>query len=160
MNDRGSVLSNIIDLGCWESQWTADTFTAWRLMCRLNYSALYALISLPIDRIKKMFQIISEWDFLHFISSYHNDLVCLVKGHIYSSVVGTVLNRNGPKLNSPVILSYRHYCKFNQNPGLPVWVWTDLQSLTPQLLTWHCRDRISSCNIYAVQQDTQSDLTL
>ena len=23
-------------------------------------------------------------------------------------------------------------------------------------LTWYCRDRLSSCNIYAVQQDTQS----
>ena len=23
-------------------------------------------------------------------------------------------------------------------------------------LTWYCRDRVSSCNIYAVQQDTQS----
>ena len=25
-------------------------------------------------------------------------------------------------------------------------------------LTWHCRDRVSSCNIYAVQQDTQCGL--
>ena len=29
--------------------------------------------------------------------------------------------------------------------------------LTWTNLTWHCRDRVSSCNICAVQQDTQSD---
>ena len=26
------------------------------------------------------------------------------------------------------------------------------------ILTWYCRDRVSSCNIYAVQQDTQCGL--
>jgi len=56
----------------------------------------------------------------------------LVKGHFYSSVEGTVVDRKGPKLYSPVIFSYKLYCKFNQNLGNPVRVWTDLQSLAPQ----------------------------
>jgi len=81
-----------------------------------------------------MFQIIPDWDFLHFKSSYCNELFFLVKGHFYSSVEGTVVERKGSKSNSPVIFSYRLDCKFNKNLGIPVWVWTDLQSLAPQCL--------------------------
>ena len=33
-----------------------------------------------------------------------------------------------------------------------------VQVYTKLVLTWHCMDRVSSCNIYAVQQDTQCGL--
>ena len=33
----------------------------------------------------------------------------------------------------------------------------DKSSVNSPELTWYCMDRVSSCNIYAVQQDTQSD---
>jgi hypothetical protein len=55
-----------------------------------------------------------------------------VEGNFYSSVEDIVVDRKGPKLNSPLIFSCRLYCKYNKNLGHPVWVWTDLQSLTPQ----------------------------
>ena len=32
----------------------------------------------------------------------------------------------------------------------------DIESQCLKGLTWYCRDRVSSCNIYAAQQDTQS----
>ena len=70
--------------------------------------------------------------FLHFISSDCNELFFSSKGHFYSSVLGTAVDRKGPKLHAPAIFSYWLYSKFNKNLGHPVWVWTDLQSLTPQ----------------------------
>ena len=33
---------------------------------------------------------------------------------------------------------------------------TVLTKTCKQFCTWYCRDRVSSCNIYVVQQDTQS----
>ena len=133
-----------------------------------KYKRIKSLLSAPLCVCVCVIQLLAGWKTLRYCSAFLNALQSVIKTCRSATLWGSRHTSATYQTARDEVwdLSYCNTTTCYRTRGTEVRCRASLSFLTcPSVtkisvvgLTWHCRDRVSSCNIYAVQQDTQCGL--